>query len=132
MHLVCLDLEGVLTPEIWIAFSKATGIPEFSLTTRDEPDYNKLMRYRLDLLKKHGLKLPDIQKAIEGIDPLPGALEFLSELKPRTQFVILSDTFEEFARPLIAKLGYLTLFCNSMEISADGAITGYKLRQQNG
>ena len=132
MQLVCLDLEGVLVPEIWIAFSEATGIPEFRITTRDEPDYDKLMRYRIDLLEKHGLKLGNIQKVIGGIDPLPGALDFVRNLKERTQFVILSDTFEEFARPLMAKLGYPTLFCNSMEIAADGTVLRHLLRQQNG
>ncbi|MCL1927854.1 MAG: bifunctional phosphoserine phosphatase/homoserine phosphotransferase ThrH [Treponema sp.] len=132
MHLVCLDLEGVLVPEIWIAFSEATGIPELRRTTRDEPDYDKLMRFRLDLLEKKGLKLSDIQNVIEKMDVLQGALEFTSQLRERTQFIILSDTYEEFAKPLMKKLHYPTLFCNSLDCSADGSITGYKLRQQNG
>ena len=132
MHLICLDLEGVLVPEIWIAFSEATGISEFRITTRDEPDYDKLMRFRIDLLKKNGLKLANIQKVIGDIEPLPGALDFVRELKEKTQFVILSDTFEEFARPLMAKLGYPTLFCNSMQIAEDGTVLKHILRQQNG
>ena len=131
MHLVCLDLEGVLVPEVWIAFSQAAGIPELRRTTRDEPDYDKLMRFRLNLLEKKGLKLPDIQKVIEKMDPLEGALEFVEKLKERTQFIILSDTYEEFAKPLMKKLNYPTLFCNSLECAADGSITGYKLRQKN-
>ena len=132
MRLICLDLEGVLVPEIWIAFSEATGIPEFRRTTRDEPDYDKLMRFRIDLLQKHKLKLSDIQKVIGGMVPLPGAEDFVSSLRERTQFIILSDTFEEFARPLMAKLGYPTLFCNHIETAADGSVSGYTLRQQNG
>jgi phosphoserine/homoserine phosphotransferase len=132
MRLVCLDLEGVLVPEIWIAFSEASGIAELRRTTRDEPDYDKLMRFRLDLLKKNNLKLRDIQKVISGMDPLPGALEFTRALRERTQLVILSDTFEEFAQPLMAKLSYPTLFCNSLVTDADGAVTGYTLRQKNG
>jgi phosphoserine/homoserine phosphotransferase len=132
MNIVCLDLEGVLTPEIWIAFSEATGIPEFRRTTRDEPDYDKLMRYRIDLLAKHRLKLPDIQKVIGGLEPLPGAKEFCAALRAKTQLIILSDTFEEFAKPLMAKLSYPTLFCNSIETASDGTVTGYRLRQQNG
>ena len=132
MRLICLDLEGVLVPEIWIAFSEATGIPEFRRTTRDEPDYDKLMRWRIDLLAERGLKLGDIQRVIGGLEPLPGALDFVSRLKERTQFVILSDTFEEFARPLMAHLGYPTLFCNSMEIGSDGFIKKHRMRQQNG
>ena len=132
MHLVCLDLEGVLTPEIWIAFSEATGIPEFRRTTRDEPDYDKLMRFRIELLAKHKLKLKDIQKAIGGVEVLDGAMDFVQKLKKRTQLIILSDTFEQFAGPLMAKLGYPTLFCNSIETAADGSVTGYALRQQNG
>ena len=132
MHLVCLDLEGVLTPEIWIAFSEAVGIPDFRRTTRDEPDYDKLMHYRIDLLKKHNLKLPDIQKAIAGMDVLEGAADFVNRLREKTQFIILSDTYAEFARPLMAKLGYPTLFCNNIETGADGSVTGYRLRQQNG
>ena len=132
MRLVCLDLEGVLIPEIWIAFSEAAGIPELRRTTRDEPDYDKLMRFRLDLLKKHGLKLPDIQKVIGGMEPLPGAVEFTEKLRERTELIILSDTYVEFADPLMKKLNRPTLFCNSLECAAGGTITGYKLRQQNG
>jgi phosphoserine/homoserine phosphotransferase len=132
MRLICLDLEGVLVPEIWIAFSGAVGIPELSRTTRDEPDYDKLMRFRLDILEKNGLKLPDIQKVISGMDPLPGASEFTEALRERTQLIILSDTFEQFAKPLMKKLYWPTLFCNRLECSADGTITGYTLRQQNG
>jgi phosphoserine/homoserine phosphotransferase len=132
MHLVCLDLEGVLVPEIWIAFSEASGISELRRTTRDEPDYDKLMRFRLELLNQHGLKLADIQKVIGGLDPLEGAAEFTRALRERTQLVILSDTFLQFARPLMAKLDYPTLFCNSLITAADGTITGYKLRQAEG
>jgi phosphoserine/homoserine phosphotransferase len=127
-----LDLEGVLVPEIWIAFSEATGIPEFRRTTRDEPDYDKLMRYRIELLGRHNLKLPDIQRVIATMDVMPGAIEFTAKLRERTQLVILSDTFEQFAQPLMAKLGYPTLFCNSLITAKDGAVTGYKLRQQEG
>ena len=129
--MVCLDLEGVLVPEIWIAFSEATGIPELRRTTRDEPDYDKLMMFRIDLLKKNNLKLPDIQRVISGMEPLPGALEFLNALREKTQVVILSDTFEQFAKPLMKKLAWPTLMCNSLVIE-DGAVTGYKLRQKNG
>jgi phosphoserine/homoserine phosphotransferase len=132
MRIVCLDLEGVLIPEIWIAFSEAVGIPELRRTTRDEPDYDKLMRFRLDLLEKNKLKLPDIQKVIGTMDPLPGAIDFTKALRERTQLIILSDTFEQFAKPLMAKLGYPTLFCNSLEIGSDGSVTGYKLRQKEG
>jgi phosphoserine/homoserine phosphotransferase len=132
MRIVCLDLEGVLVPEIWIAFSEATGIPELRRTTRDEPDYDKLMRFRLELLAKNNLKLTDIQQVISGMDPLPGAAEFTRALRERTQLIILSDTFEQFAKPLMAKLSWPTLFCNSLVIGADGAVTGYKLRQPNG
>ncbi|GHT92707.1 phosphoserine phosphatase [Spirochaetia bacterium] len=132
MRLVCLDLEGVLVPEIWIAFSEVTGISELRRTTRDEPDYDKLMKFRIDLLKKNNLKLPDIQKVIGGMEPLEGAVEFTRTLRERTQLIILSDTFEEFARPLMAKLNYPTLFCNSLISAADGTITGYRLRQQDG
>jgi phosphoserine/homoserine phosphotransferase len=132
MRLVCLDLEGVLVPEIWIAFSEATGIPELRRTTRDEPDYDKLMKFRIDLLKKNNLKLPDIQRVISGMEPLEGAVEFTRSLRERTQLVILSDTFEQFAKPLMAKLSWPTLFCNSLVTAADGAVTGYTLRQQNG
>jgi phosphoserine/homoserine phosphotransferase len=132
MRLICLDLEGVLVPEIWIAFSEATGISELRRTTRDEPDYDKLMRFRLDLLDKHRLKLPDIQKVIADMDAFEGAVEFTQTLRERTQVVILSDTFEQFAKPLMAKLAYPTLFCNSLSTAADGTITGYRLRQKNG
>jgi len=132
MNMVCLDLEGVLVPEIWIAFSEATGIPELRRTTRDEPDYDKLMRFRLELLEKNNLKLNDIQKVISGMDPLPGAIEFTNALRERTQVVILSDTFEQFAKPLMKKLGWPCLLCNSLEISPEGKVTGYKLRQKNG
>ena len=132
MHLVCLDLEGVLVPEIWIAFSAATGIPEFRRTTRDEPDYDKLMRFRIELLQKHNLKLGDIQNVIGGMEPLEGAADFVNRLREQVQFVILSDTFEQFAKPLMAKLGYPTLFCNSIETAPDGSVSGYHLRQQNG
>ena len=128
MNLVCLDLEGVLVPEIWIAFSEASGIPELARTTRDEPDYDKLMAYRLGLLDEHGLGLPQIQQVIEGIDPLPGAREFLDALRERTQVVIISDTFEQFARPLMRKLGWPTLFCNTLEADPDGRVTGYAMR----
>ncbi|MDR1047454.1 MAG: bifunctional phosphoserine phosphatase/homoserine phosphotransferase ThrH [Treponema sp.] len=132
MKLVCLDLEGVLIPEIWIAFSEATGIPELRRTTRDESDYNKLMRFRLDILEKNSLRLPDIQKVIGTLDPLPGAAEFTAKIRERTQLIILSDTFEQFAKPLMAKLGYPTLFCNNLETAPDGKIRGYRLRQENG
>jgi phosphoserine / homoserine phosphotransferase len=132
VHLVCLDLEGVLVPEIWIAFSEATGIPELKITTRDEPDYDKLMKFRIGVLRDHGLKLADIQRVIGGMDPLPGALEFVSALRKCSQFVILSDTFTQFAAPLMAKLGYPTLFCNELRIDASGAIVGYELRQKEG
>ena len=131
MNVVCLDLEGVLVPEIWIAFSEASGIPELRRTTRDEPDYDKLMRFRLEILKDHGLGLNEIQATIRKIDPLPGAKEFLDELKSRTQVLILSDTFEEFAKPLMEKLGWPTIFCNSLEVSDSGEITGYKMRCPN-
>ena len=132
MRLVCLDLEGVLVPEIWIAFSEATGIPEFRRTTRDEPDYDKLMRFRIELLAKHNLKLADIQRVIGGMEPLEGAVDFVRSLREKTQFIILSDTFEQFAKPLMAKLGYPTLFCNRIETAQDGSVSGYRLRQQNG
>ena len=128
MTVACLDMEGVLVPEIWIAFSEASGIPELRRTTRDEPDYDKLMRYRLEILDAHGLKLPDVQKVIAGIDPLPGAREFLDELRTFTQVLILSDTFEQFAMPLMKKLNYPTLFCNTLETAPDGTITGYHMR----
>lgn len=128
MNVVCLDLEGVLVPEIWIAFSKESGIPELKRTTRDEPDYDKLMKWRLGILKEHGLGLAQIQDTIAKIDPLPGAREFLDELRSLTQVIIISDTFEQFATPLMKKLGWPTLFCNSLEVGDDGMITGYKMR----
>ena len=128
MNIVCLDMEGVLVPEIWIAFSEASGIPELKRTTRDEPDYDKLMRWRLGILKEHGLGLKEIQATIAKIDPLPGAKAFLDELRATTQVIILSDTFEEFAMPLMQKLGWPTLFCNNLEIAEDGTITGVRMR----
>ncbi|MDR1307827.1 MAG: bifunctional phosphoserine phosphatase/homoserine phosphotransferase ThrH [Treponema sp.] len=132
MHMVCLDLEGVLVPEIWIAFSEAAGIPELRRTTRDEPDYDKLMRFRLDLLAKNKLTLPDIQRVISGMEALEGAAEFTEALRERTQLIILSDTYKEFAKPLMKKLGWPTLFCNSLETDEAGNITGYTLRQKSG
>ena len=128
MEIVCLDLEGVLVPEIWIAFSEAAKIPELSRTTRDEPDYDKLMRFRLDILKEHGLGLKQIQETIAGIDPLPGAREFLDRLRELTQVIIISDTFTQFASPLMKKLGWPTIFCNTLEVAEDGMITGFKMR----
>lgn len=128
MYITCLDMEGVLVPEIWIAFAEATGIPELKRTTRDEPDYNKLMKFRLGILKEHGLGLKEIQQTIAGIDPLPGAKEFLDELRSFSQVIILSDTFEQFAQPLMKKLGWPTLFCNTLEVAPDGAITGFQMR----
>ena len=128
MYITCLDMEGVLVPEIWIAFAEATGIPELKRTTRDEPDYNKLMNFRLGILKEHGLGLKEIQQTIAGIDPLPGAKEFLDELRSFSQVIILSDTFEQFAQPLMKKLGWPTLFCNTLEVAPDGMITGFKMR----
>lgn len=128
MDIVCLDLEGVLVPEIWIAFSEATGIPEFRRTTRDEPDYDKLMHFRIDLLNQHGLGLKQIQDVIGGIRPLVGAEEFLARLRERTQVLILSDTFDQFGRPLMKKLNWPTLFCNSLQVSPEGMITGYTMR----
>ena len=128
MNIVCLDMEGVLVPEIWIAFAQATGIPELRRTTRDEPDYDKLMAYRLAILKEHGLGLKEIQDVIATIDPLPGAKEFLDQLRQETQVIILSDTFEQFAKPLMAKLNWPTLFCNTLEVAPDGEITGYQMR----
>ena len=128
MNIVCLDMEGVLVPEIWIAFAEASGIPQLRRTTRDEPDYDKLMRYRLEILKEHGLGLPEIQATIAKIDPLPGAKAFLDELRTLTQVIILSDTFEEFAKPLMEKLGWPTIFCNSLEVAESGEITGYRMR----
>ena len=130
MNIVCLDMEGVLVPEIWIAFSEASGIPELRRTTRDEPDYDKLMTWRLGILKEHGLGLREIQATIARIDPLPGAKAFLDELRSMTQVIILSDTFEEFAKPLMEKLGWPTIFCNSLEVAESGEITGYKMRCQ--
>ena len=128
MDIVCLDLEGVLVPEIWIAFAEASGIPELKRTTRDEPDYDKLMKWRLGILKEHGLGLKEIQATIEKIDPLPGAKEFLDELRSLTQVIIISDTFTQFAKPLMKKLGWPTLFCNSLEVADNGEITGFKMR----
>ena len=128
MNIVCLDMEGVLVPEIWIAFAEASGIPELRRTTRDEPDYNKLMEYRLAILKEHGLGLKEIQATIAKIDPLPGAKEFLDELRTITQVVILSDTFEQFAKPLMEKLNWPTIFCNRLEVGENGEITGYQMR----
>jgi len=128
MFITCLDMEGVLVPEIWIAFAEATGIPELKRTTRDEPDYDKLMKYRLNILKEHNLGLKEIQDVIATIDPLPGAKEFLDELRTVTQVIILSDTFEQFAKPLMKKLDWPTIFCNTLEVAADGMITGYQMR----
>ena len=128
MYITCLDMEGVLVPEIWIAFAEASGIPALKRTTRDEPDYNKLMDFRLNILKEHGLGLKEIQAVIAKIDPLPGAKEFLDELRSVTQVIILSDTFEQFAQPLMKKLGWPTLFCNSLEVVPDGTITGFRMR----
>ena len=131
MNIVCLDLEGVLVPEIWIAFAEASGIPELKRTTRDEPDYDKLMKWRLGILKEHGLGLKEIQETIAKIDPIPGAKEFLDELRSITQVIIISDTFSQFAGPLMKKLGYPTIFCNSLEVAANGEITGFKMRVEN-
>ena len=131
LNIVCLDLEGVLVPEIWIAFSEASGIPELRRTTRDEPDYDKLMKWRLGILKEHGLGLREIQETIAKIDPMPGAKEFLDELRSFTQAVILSDTFTQFAQPLMKKLGWPAIFCNELIVAEDGEITGYKLRCKN-
>ena len=128
MNVVCLDLEGVLVPEIWIAFAEATGIPDFRRTTRDEPDYDKLMHYRLDLLDRHGFKLGQIQDVIGSMRPLIGAEEFLDQLRERTQVLILSDTFDQFSRPLMKKLNWPAIFCNSLEVAPDGRVTGYKMR----
>lgn len=128
MNVVCLDLEGVLVPEIWIAFAEATNIPELKKTTRDEPDYDKLMNYRLGILKEHGLGLKEIQDVIDTIDPMPGAKEFLDELRELTQVIIISDTFTQFAQPLMRKLGWPTLFCNELEVAEDGTVTGFKMR----
>lgn len=131
MNIVCLDLEGVLVPEIWIAFAEASGIPELKRTTRDEPDYDKLMKWRIGILKEHGLGLKEIQDTIAKIDPIPGAKEFLDELKSITQVIITSDTFTQFAGPLMKKLGYPTIFCNSLEVADNGEITGFKMRIEN-
>ncbi len=131
MNIVCLDLEGVLVPEIWITFAEESGIPELKRTTRDEPDYDKLMRYRLDILKSHSMGIKEVQETISRIDPMPGAKEFLDELRDLTQVLILSDTFTEFAGPLIKKLGNPTIFCNSLEIAEDGEITDFKMRCEN-
>lgn len=131
MNIVCLDLEGVLVPEIWIAFSEASGIPELKRTTRDEPDYDKLMKWRLGILKEHGLGLKEIQDTIAKIDPIPGAKEFLDELRSLTQVIIISDTFTQFATPLMKKLGWPTIFCNSLEVAESGEITGFKMRIEN-
>lgn len=128
MYITCLDLEGVLVPEIWIAFSEASGIPELKRTTRDEPDYDKLMNWRLGILKEHGLGLKEIQDTISKIDPLPGAKKFLDELRSFTQVIIISDTFTQFAAPLMKKLGWPTIFCNSLEVAENGEITGFKMR----
>lgn len=128
MYITCLDLEGVLVPEIWIAFAEASGIPELKRTTRDEPDYDKLMRWRLGVLKEHGLGLKEIQETIATIDPMPGAREFLDELRSICQVIIISDTFTQFASPLMEKLGWPTIFCNSLEVAPDGEITGFKMR----
>ena len=128
MNIVCLDLEGVLVPEIWVAFAEETGIPELKKTTRDEPDYDKLMKWRLGILKEHGIGLKEIQETIAKIDPMPGAKEFLDELRSMTQVIIISDTFTQFAAPLMKKLGWPTIFCNTLEVAKDGTITGFKMR----
>lgn len=128
MYITCLDLEGVLVPEIWIAFAEASGIPELKKTTRDEPDYAKLMQYRIDILKEHGLGLKEIQETIAKIDPMPGAKEFLDELRSFCQVIIISDTFTQFATPLMEKLGWPTIFCNSLEVADNGEVTGFKMR----
>ena len=131
MYITCLDVEGVLVPEIWIAFAEASGIPELKRTTRDEPDYDKLMNWRLGILKEHGLGLKEIQETIAKIDPLPGAKEFLDELRSFSQVILISDTFTQFAGPLMKKLGYPTIFCNTLEVAEDGEITGFKMRIEN-
>ena len=131
MNIVCLDLEGVLVPEIWIAFVEASGIPELTRTTRDEPDYDKLMNWRIGILREHGLGLKEIQDTIAAIDPIPGAKEFLDALRSITQVIIISDTFTQFAGPLMQKLGYPTIFCNTLEVAPDGEITGFKMRIEN-
>lgn len=131
MFITCLDLEGVLVPEIWIAFAEASGIPELKRTTRDEPDYDKLMKWRIGILKEHGLGLKEIQETIEKIDPIPGAKEFLDELRSFSQVIIISDTFTQFATPLMKKLGWPTIFCNSLEVADNGEITGFRMRIEN-
>ena len=131
MNIVCLDLEGVLVPEIWVAFAEETGIQELKKTTRDEPDYDKLMKWRLGILKEHGLGLKEIEETIAKIDPMPGAKEFLDELRSMTQVIIISDTFTQFAAPLMKKLGWPTIFCNSLEVAENGEITGYRMRVEN-
>ena len=131
MYITCLDLEGVLVPEIWIAFAEESGIPELKRTTRDEPDYDKLMKWRIGVLKEHGLGLKEIQETIAKIDPLPGAKEFLDKLRKECQVIIISDTFTQFAGPLMEKLGQPTIFCNSLEVAANGEITGFKMRVEN-
>ena len=131
MNIVCLDLEGVLVPEIWVAFAEETGIQELKKTTRDEPDYDKLMKWRLGILKEHGLGLKEIQETSAKIDPMPGAKEFLDELRSMTQVIIISDTFTQFAAPLMKKLGWPTIFCNSLEVAENGEITGYRMRVEN-
>ena len=128
MNIVCLDLEGVLAPEIWVAFAEKAGIPDLMRTTRDEPDYDKLMQFRLDVLRRHGMGLPQIQEVIADIQPVPGAKEFLDDLRAQTQVIIISDTFEQFAQPLMRKLGWPTIFCNSLEVGEGGVITGYEMR----
>ena len=131
MYITCLDLEGVLVPEIWIAFAEATGIPELKRTTREEPDYDKLMKYRINILKEHGLGLKEIQDTIAKIDPMPGAKEFLDELRSICQVIIISDTFSQFAGPLMEKLGFPTIFCNTLEVAENGEITGFRMRVEN-
>ena len=131
MYITCLDVEGVLVPEIWVAFAEASGIPELKRTTRDEPDYDKLMNWRLGILREHGLGLKEIQETIAKIDPMPGAKEFLDELRSMTQVIIISDTFTQFAAPLMKKLGWPTIFCNSLEVAENGEITGYRMRVEN-
>lgn len=131
MYITCLDVEGVLVPEIWVAFAEESGIPELKKTTRDEPDYDKLMKWRLGILKEHGLGLKEIQETIAKIDPMPGAKEFLDELRSMTQVIIISDTFTQFAAPLMKKLGLPTIFCNSLEVAENGEITGYRMRVEN-
>ena len=128
MNIVCLDLEGVLAPEIWVAFAEKAGIPDLMRTTRDEPDYDKLMQFRLDVLRRHGMGLPQIQEVIADIQPVPGAKDFLDDLRAQTQVIIISDTFEQFAQPIMEKLGWPTIFCNTLEVADDGTITGYRMR----